>query len=66
MHGSEACEHFFGVARQINSDFNFSEIIQMLPKISQYSKALRNNKLNFEKGKSVREGTLTKYFTEYF
>ncbi|GES74758.1 hypothetical protein GLOIN_2v1772310 [Rhizophagus clarus] len=56
MHGSEPCEHFFGVARQINSDFSFAEIIQMLPKISQYTKALRNKKLNFEKGKSVREG----------
>ncbi|PKB95180.1 hypothetical protein RhiirA5_437211 [Rhizophagus irregularis] len=28
----------------------------MLPKISQYTKALRNKKLNFKKGKSVREG----------
>ncbi|CAB4419418.1 unnamed protein product [Rhizophagus irregularis] len=56
FHGSESCEHFFGVARQINSDFDFSELIQMLPKISQYSKALRTQKLTFEKEKNVRQG----------
>jgi hypothetical protein len=50
------------MARQINSDFDFSELIQMLPKISQYTKALRNKKLSFNKERSVREGkkSLTK------
>ncbi|POG69476.1 hypothetical protein GLOIN_2v1427013, partial [Rhizophagus irregularis DAOM 181602=DAOM 197198] len=33
LHRSESCEHFFGVARQINPDFDFAELIQMLPKI---------------------------------
>jgi hypothetical protein len=56
LHGSESCKHFFGIARQINPDFNFAELIQMLPKISQYTKALRNDKLNFDKERSVREG----------
>ena len=56
LHGSESCEHFFGVARQINSDFDFVELIQMLSKISQYAKALRNGKLSFNKERSVREG----------
>jgi len=36
---------FFGVARQINSDFDFAELM-----------ALRNGKLNFDKERSVREG----------
>lgn len=58
LHGTEPCEHFFGMARQINSDFDFAEIIQMLPKIMQYSKALRSEKLVFEKEKSVRQGML--------
>ncbi|RGB36571.1 hypothetical protein C1646_757962, partial [Rhizophagus diaphanus] len=61
FHGSESCEHFFGIARQINSDFDFSEFIQMLPKISQYSKALRTQKLTFEKEKNVRQG----YYFDY-
>ncbi|RGB23729.1 hypothetical protein C1646_774090 [Rhizophagus diaphanus] len=55
MHGTEPYEHFFGVIRQINLDFSFAEIVQMLPIISQYTKALRNKKLNFKKGKSVHE-----------
>ena len=55
MHGSEACEHVFGIARQIRADFDFAEILQMVPKISQYMKSLNNN-LSFEKEKSVREG----------
>jgi len=58
FHGSEPVEHFFGIARQINSDFDFAELIQMVPKISQYTKALRSEKLSFEKEKSVREGIL--------
>ncbi|PKK68186.1 hypothetical protein RhiirC2_782575 [Rhizophagus irregularis] len=40
MHGLEACEHFFGMARQINSDFNYFELLQLVPKISQYAKAV--------------------------
>ncbi len=42
FHRSESCEHFFGIARQINSDFDFAELVQMLSKISQYTKALQN------------------------
>ncbi|CAB4417773.1 unnamed protein product [Rhizophagus irregularis] len=55
LHGSEPCEHFFGVAKQINPDFDFAELIQMLPKISQYTKALRNGKLNFDKERSPND-----------
>jgi hypothetical protein len=58
MHGSEACEHFFGMARQINSNFNYFELLQLVPKISQYAKALRAKNIILEKEKSVREGKL--------
>lgn len=56
MHGTEPCEHFFGIARQINADFDFAEILQMVPKIAQYANALRSKQLDFSKDKSVREG----------
>src|ERR1044072_7092509 len=59
MHGSEACEHFFGLARQINSDFNYSELLQLVPKISQCAKALRAKNIILEKEKSVCEGKQT-------
>ncbi|PKY41214.1 hypothetical protein RhiirA4_416479 [Rhizophagus irregularis] len=49
MHGSEACEHFFGMACQINSDFNYSELLQLVPKISQCTKALRTKNVTLEK-----------------
>ena len=55
-HGSEPVEHFFGIARQLNPDFDFADLIQMLPKISQYNKALRSQKLSFDKEKTVRQG----------
>jgi len=58
MHGSEAVEHFFGVARQINSDFTYADLIHLIPKIAQHSKALRNNNIIYEKEKSVREGII--------
>ena len=56
IHGSEPCEHFFGIARQINADFDFAELIQMIPKIAQFNNALRSQKLNFDKEKTVRQG----------
>lgn len=59
FHSSEPCEHFFGIARQINADFDFTELIQMIPKIGQYNKALRDQKLNYDKEKSVKQGNLT-------
>ena len=55
-HGSESVEHFFGIARQLNPDFDFADLIQMLPKISQYNKALRSKKLSFDQEKTVRQG----------
>ncbi len=54
FHRSELVEHFFGIMCQLNSDFDFSDLIQMLPKISQYTKALRSNKLVFDQEKNVR------------
>ncbi|RGB23503.1 hypothetical protein C1646_774410 [Rhizophagus diaphanus] len=56
MHGSEACEHFFGMVRQINSDFNYSELLQLVPKVSQYAKALRTKNII---EKSVCDGKQT-------
>ncbi|PKC56066.1 hypothetical protein RhiirA1_446657 [Rhizophagus irregularis] len=50
-----AVEHFFGVARQINSDFTYADLIHLIPKIAQHSKALRNNNIIYEKEKLVRE-----------
>ncbi|KAF0431535.1 hypothetical protein F8M41_005384 [Gigaspora margarita] len=58
FHGSEACEHFFGFVHQINTDFDFADLIQMIPKICQYNKALRDQKLNFDKEKSVKQDNL--------
>ncbi|POG77253.1 hypothetical protein GLOIN_2v1747656 [Rhizophagus irregularis DAOM 181602=DAOM 197198] len=56
IHGSEACEHFFGAARQINADFDFAELLEMVPKIGHYTKALNSKELSFNKEKSVRDG----------
>ncbi len=56
FHGSEPVEHFFGIARQLNPDFDFADLIQILPKISQYTKALRSQKLSFNQEKTVRQG----------
>ncbi|RHZ75230.1 hypothetical protein Glove_216g156 [Diversispora epigaea] len=57
MHGSKACEYVFGIAQQIRADFDFAEILQMVPKISQYIKSSNDN-FSFEKEKSVHEGML--------
>ncbi|CAG8591405.1 21300_t:CDS:2, partial [Gigaspora rosea] len=51
FHGLEAVEHFFGIACQLNSDFDFFDLTQIIPKISQYNKALRAEKLKFAKEK---------------
>lgn len=58
MHKIETCEHFFGMACQINSDFNYFELLQLVPKISQYAKALRAKNIILEKEKSVCESKL--------
>ncbi|RGB37430.1 hypothetical protein C1646_756961 [Rhizophagus diaphanus] len=46
---SMACEHFFGMARQINSNFNYSELLQLVLKISQCAKALKTKNITLEK-----------------
>ncbi|CAG8714379.1 15759_t:CDS:2 [Cetraspora pellucida] len=64
FYGSEPCKHFFGIAHQINADFDFAELMQIIPKICHYNKALQNQKLNFDKEKSVRQGYLFDYNKE--
>ena len=56
IHGSEACEHFFDAAWQVNTDFDFMELLEMVPKIGHYTKALNSKKIFFNKEKSVRKG----------
>ena len=56
FHGSEPCKHLFDIARQINADFDFAELIYIVPKIAQYNKAIRSQKLSFNKEKTVRQG----------
>ncbi|POG58303.1 hypothetical protein GLOIN_2v1885938 [Rhizophagus irregularis DAOM 181602=DAOM 197198] len=64
IYGSEACEHFFGAARQINADFDFAELLEMVPKIGHYTKALNSKVLSFNKEKSVRDGYQFEYNNE--
>ncbi|RIB05663.1 hypothetical protein C2G38_2219046 [Gigaspora rosea] len=65
FHGSEPVEHFFGIARQLNSDFDFLDLIQMIPKISQYGKALRSEKLSFTKDKTILNRSIEDFSTLY-
>jgi hypothetical protein len=55
-HGTESCEHIFGISRQFCADFNYLEIIQMVPKINQYLRSILSENLLFRKEKKVHEG----------
>ena len=43
MHGSEACEHFFGMARQHLPDFTYADLIYLIPKIHHVTNAYYNS-----------------------
>ncbi|RHZ82106.1 hypothetical protein Glove_114g59 [Diversispora epigaea] len=64
MHGSEACEHVFGIARQICTDFDFAELLQMVSKISHYFKSTKTDNISIEREKSVRDGYIFDYNKE--
>ncbi|CAG8730939.1 10088_t:CDS:2, partial [Cetraspora pellucida] len=64
LHGSEGCEHFFGLCRQINNDFTFSDLLYMVPKVSYIYKAYMNSTLNeVMKDKTSGVGYITHYNT---
>ncbi|CAG8685326.1 7059_t:CDS:2 [Gigaspora rosea] len=64
LHGSEGCEHFFGLCRQINNDFTFSDLLYMVPKVSYIYKAYMNGTLNEAiKDKTSGVGYITHYNT---
>ncbi|CAG8654771.1 24961_t:CDS:2, partial [Gigaspora rosea] len=46
LHGSEGCEHFFGLCRQINNEFTFFDLLYMVSKVSYMYKAYMNGTLN--------------------
>jgi len=43
MYGSEGCEHYFGLVRQIIPDFTFNDMISLVPKIPYLYKAYSSN-----------------------
>jgi len=55
-HGTESCEHFFGVARQLHNDFKYNDILNLIPKITHYTKSLKAGDVTLNKEKTVREG----------
>ncbi|RIA99983.1 hypothetical protein C2G38_2236202 [Gigaspora rosea] len=64
LHGSEGCEHFFGLCRQINNEFTFSDLLYMVPKVSYMYKAYMNGTLNeVIKDKTSGVGYITYYNT---
>ncbi|PKY46991.1 hypothetical protein RhiirA4_462027 [Rhizophagus irregularis] len=49
------------MAHQINSDFNYSELLQLVSKISQYAKTLRTKNITLEKEKLVHDSNIIRY-----
>jgi len=43
MHGSEACEHFFGMVQQYLPDFTYADLIYLIPKIHHVTNAYYNS-----------------------
>ncbi|CAG8702614.1 5995_t:CDS:2, partial [Dentiscutata erythropus] len=54
-HGTESCKYIFGVACQFRPNFTFLEILQIVPKISQYFRSIQLDHLLFRKEKTVHE-----------
>jgi hypothetical protein len=70
-HGTEACEHFFGIARQLHNDFKYNDILNLVPKITHYTKSIKAGNIALNKEKTVREGMffyifIFKYFSLIF
>ncbi|CAB5356982.1 unnamed protein product [Rhizophagus irregularis] len=64
MHGSEACEHFFGLARQHLPDFTYADLLYLIPKIRHVTNAYYNSTIvnpNPEY-KTSRVGYICDYF----
>ncbi|PKC01861.1 hypothetical protein RhiirA5_504384 [Rhizophagus irregularis] len=50
---------------QINADFDFTELLEMVPKIGHYIKALNSKKISFNKDKSVLIQFILRYQFKY-
>ncbi|GET51984.1 hypothetical protein GLOIN_2v1885938 [Rhizophagus irregularis DAOM 181602=DAOM 197198] len=44
-YGTESCEHIFGISCQFCANFNYLEIVQMVPKINQYLRSVKSDDL---------------------
>ncbi|CAG8720816.1 15233_t:CDS:2 [Gigaspora rosea] len=61
MYGSEGCEHFFGLACQIISDFSFNDLIALTPKIACMYKAYSSGSPKLEKEKTTGVDYISHY-----
>lgn len=48
LHGTEVCEHFFGMVRQNMPDFTYVDLIYLIPKIKYVFKAYMNSSITNE------------------
>ncbi|RIA84771.1 hypothetical protein C1645_831811 [Glomus cerebriforme] len=65
IHGTEPCEHFFGLARQLHNDFTFGDLVQNVPKIMNMFRTHTNAslaKVNTEK--TSAEGYIVNYYED--
>ncbi|CAG8593895.1 19603_t:CDS:2, partial [Gigaspora rosea] len=61
MYGSEGCEHFFGLARQVLSDFSFNDLVALTPKIACMYKAYSSGSFRSEREKMTGVGYISHY-----
>ncbi|CAB4429644.1 unnamed protein product [Rhizophagus irregularis] len=64
MYGSEACEHFFGMAWQHLPDFTYVDLIYLIPKICHVTNAYYNSTVinSNSEYKTSRVGYICDYF----
>ena len=65
-HGTESCRHFFGVARQLHNDFKYDDILNLIPKITHYTKSIKVEGITLNKEKTVREGIFIYIYIYYY
>ena len=65
-HDTKSCEHFFGVARQLHNDFKYGDILNLIPKITHYTKSIKAGGITLDKEKTVREGNVYCIYTYYY
>ncbi len=63
---TKTCEHFFDVAKQLHNNFKYNNILNLISKITYYTKSIKMRRIVLNKEKTMCKDMFAIYISIYY